>query len=92
MICPNCERMRKALSPLEDREFTEKYLANQPTGWLADCVAAGFPRITLPVLWERTFPGTTPNPLDLTKLGRTLDALGWRRTKYNGLLQFYINI
>ena len=92
MNCPNCEKLRKALSPMEDRDFTDKYLANQPTEWLRECVEAGFPRITLSTLWERTFPGTAPNPLDLTRLGRTLDALGWRRTKYNGLLQFYINI
>ena len=90
MNCPNCEKLRAALSPLEDRAFTEHYLSSQPTDWLRDNHAAGFTRVTLGMLWDRTWPGRKPNPLELTKLGRTLDALGWRRTKYNGLLYFVI--
>ena len=52
MICPNCEKLRAALSPLEDRVFTEHYLASQPTDWLRDNHAAGFTRVTLGMLFS----------------------------------------
>jgi len=90
MSCKHCETLRQALSPLEDRVFTHKYLAAQPVDYLDTQRDSGHVRMTLGMLWDRTWPDTRPNSLELTKLGRTLDALGWRRTKYNGLLYFVI--
>jgi len=90
MTCPTCDTLRQALSPMEDRAFTLKYLAAQPVDYLISQREAGHHRTTLGMLWDRTWPDTRPNTLELTKLGRTLDALGWRRTKYNGLLYFVI--
>jgi len=91
MSCKECARLRKALSPLEDPEFTAWYLAHEPTQWLGRqrVLRKGVPhlRVSLPALWAESFGGDA-GPLGLTKLGRTLQALGWSRTKIDGRLFF----
>ena len=89
MTCPNCDKLRRALSPLEDRSFTEEFLRHVPMDAVRSRVQAGVKRITLTELWEMTWPHKRPDSLALTKLGRSLDGLGWRRTKFNGKIMFY---
>ncbi len=91
--CKECARLRKKLSPLEDAAFTAEFVAREPTllefyvqkTTLRDGALSYI--VTLRPLWLAAF-GTDPTPLELTKLGRTLAALGWERTKRNGL-QFF---
>jgi hypothetical protein len=80
MTCKQCEVLRKALSPMEDSEFTAQFLAAARVGYDQQVRS-------LRDVWASAFE-TPPNVFDLTKLGRTLDALGWRRTKRNGFLFF----
>jgi len=92
MSCPNCEKLQRLLSPLEDKVFTTRYQLNEPRDWIVrqrvlrmDIVHV---RVSLVELWRMTFPNIPHTPLDLTKLGRTLQALGWSRTKVDGRLYF----
>lgn len=95
MKCENCERLRKKLSPLEDPEFTAAYLHAQPTEWLRnECPRINYGgeehiAVSLTELWDRINPtDAPPSSFDLAKLGRTLLALGWVRTKRTGELYF----
>jgi len=94
--CPNCMRLRALLSPLEDKAFTRRYRENEPLEWIQtqNSTRMGHThyRVRLADLWLQTFPGTKYSPLDLTKLGRTLQALGWSRTKIDGTLYFAIPV
>jgi hypothetical protein len=91
MSCAECERLRSRLSPLENKAMTESFLQNQPIVWMRGQVRThnGVPAVVvqLPELWRKAFGGT-PSAKNLTELGRTLVALGWMRTKRNGLLWF----
>ena len=95
MKCESCERLRRKLSPLEDQEFTAAYLHVEPKEWiLNECERinyGGEPHIaiSLPELWNKINPTEAPpSTFDLAKLGRTLQALGWIRTKRRGELFF----
>lgn len=95
MTCKECERLRKKLSPLEDPEFTAAYLHAQPVEWLRnECPRMSYGgeehiSVSLPELWEKINPtDAPPSGSDLAKLGRTLQALGWVRTKRSGSLYF----
>jgi hypothetical protein len=91
MRCANCERLRSKLSPLEDKVFTDEFLSREPVDWYLTQLKSrqGGPSVAvqLPALFNETFK-RAPSVMELTKLGRTMDALGWTRTKRNGLLYF----
>jgi len=95
MACKNCEKLRKKLSPLEDREFTTKFLAQQPLSWMQKQIRTrrGAPVISLklPSAWHATF-GTEGNNHELTVLGRSLQALGWERRVQDGANFFQLSL
>lgn len=91
MSCQECDRLRAKLSPLEDPDFTAEYRLVEPVEWLrgqelvydkAEAVGA-----TLPDIFFMAF-SRYGNNSEITKLGRTLLALGWSRTKRNGILYY----
>jgi len=94
--CAECVRLRKLLSPLEDAGFTAIYLAAEPREWIdtqrATRMGHAHVRVKLVDLWQHTFPDSPHTALGLTKLGRTLQALGWSRTKIDGLLYFTMRV
>lgn len=90
--CETCEFLRSKLSPLEDKEFTSLFRQLEPSRkWYASKVVGSkrgtIIKLTLPELWEAAF-GEVGNMAEITKLGRTLLALGWTRTKTEGRLFF----
>lgn len=95
MSCPNCERLKKKLSPLEDKEFTERYKGLEDRKWMREhlSVRNGEPCVMLSLvpLFEHTFE-VTPNNYELTMLGRTLVALGFERTYRGGHLFFAMSL
>jgi len=96
MSCKQCELYRRKLSPLEDRDFTAKYKAKEPRGWLNKQQAKRgnklYIQFNLPDLWKATFKADAPNRVALARLGRSLDALGWERTKRGGNLFFRMTV
>lgn len=81
------EALRRKLSPLEDKEFTKKFIEDS-----RDVDFMSFARtfrgvrslVVSPVeLWERVY-ATAPNKHQVMVLGRTLQALMWERSALNG--------
>lgn len=95
MSCKECERLRSKLSPFEDKHFTADYLLVEPLEWLSTLPEVSYngrPAVAVQLsdLWCEVYD-TPPNTADLTRLGRTLVALGWSRTKRQGDLYFVMN-
>jgi len=92
MACKKCKWYQHKLSPLEDKVFTARFLAKEPKSWMSKQIVerGGMPYImfNLPDVWQAAFKEPSPHRSALTNLGRTLDALGWERTKVGGLLFF----
>jgi len=90
--CKECKRLRNKLSPLEDKSFTEAYQRVEPVEYYRASLHSrnGSPYVVIRLCdaWAAAFPKTPYTVLDLTKLGRTFDALGWERTKRNGITHF----
>lgn len=91
-------RLRKKLSPMLDEVFFEKFRAVEPVEFYRRSPITYRRReaaytINLRKVWLAT-PELSPNPtpLDLTKLGRCLDAIGWERTRRDGLLYFVMTL
>lgn len=92
LTCSKCEFLRSKLSPLEDKEFTSLFRQYEPTRKWYTAQGVGSKRgilirVSLPQLWLETF-SKAGNMAEITKLGRTLLALGWTRTKIDGSLFF----
>lgn len=92
MSCKECERLRSKLSPFEDKHFTADYLLVEPLEWLSTLPEVSYngrPAVAVQLsdLWDQ-FNDAPANTADLTRLGRTLVALGWSRTKRQGDLYF----
>lgn len=92
MPCKKCEWYRRRMSPREDKFFTTKYKAVEPVEWLSKQVVTsrGTASITVDLrsLFREAFKRPHTDTHELTLLGRTLDALGWRRIKKDGYLYF----
>jgi hypothetical protein len=89
MSCPKCEYYRKKLSPHEDPDFTADYLLVEPREYLRSCVAFrknSTDKILLVSAGDVFLEafGEYPDVADVTKMGRTLKALGWEATKRDG--------
>lgn len=91
-------RLRKKLSPMLDPQFFAEFKAVEPVQFYRKSPVTYRRReaaytVNLRQVWLAT-PGFTPNPspLDLTKLGRCLDAIGWERTRRDGMLFFVMTL
>jgi len=97
MTCPKCEYYRKKLSPHEDADFTADYLLVEPREFISGCVAFrknSTNKILLVAAYDvflHAF-GFHPDVADVTKMGRTLKALGWEATKRNGFTLYALPI
>ena len=95
MECKHCDWYRRKLSPLEDKELTTRYCNRENLKWLATQLGSRQHKSAISVklgdVWVRTF-GTEPSVGELTKLGRTLSALGWERSRQNGLTRFVMSM
>ncbi len=86
-------RLRTKISPLEDKEFTNKIITP-----LADADLSAYERkfkgkdcivLTPREAWELLVPDNQePNLHDLTVIGRSLQALLWERSYLRGNLVF----
>lgn len=94
MECKKCEWLARKLSPLEDKKFTTIYCNRENLEWLATQRGTRQGKsaivIRLSDVWVHTF-NSVPNNVDLTTLGRTLEALGWERTRRKGITFFLMN-
>lgn len=91
------ERLQHKISPLEDKEFTDKVLPRlkkAAKGKKMDPHQRHYKGVLCVVLspreaWELLFPEESePNLHELTVLGRSLQALLWERSYLKGLLVF----
>ena len=87
------QRLRRYISPLEDKEFTEKLKARMKE---VDFVSKYHIRngklhhkVLLKELWEKLFPNESYTTKHLAIMGRSLQALLWTRSVENGS-QIYI--
>jgi len=94
MECKKCEWLKRKLSPLEDVEFTARYCLRENFEWLRTQRGTRQGKSAIVVrlrdVWVNTF-NSVPNNVDLTTLGRTLEALGWERTRRKGITFFLMN-
>jgi hypothetical protein len=93
MSCPKCEYYRKKLSPHEDADFTADYLLVEPREYLRSCIAFrknSTDKILLVHASEVFYAAFNfhPDVADVTKMGRTLKALGWEATKRDGYTMY----
>jgi len=95
MECKRCEWLRNKLSPLENVELTTRYCNRENLDWLRTQRGQRQGKsaivIRLGDVWANTF-NSVPNNVDLTELGRTLQALGWERTRRKGITFFAMNL
>lgn len=97
MECPNCIKLRRKLSPLEDQDFTADFLLMQPVAWMREHTAfrknstVQIVSISAAECYEQAF-GIAPNINGSMKMGRTLRALGWEPTKQNGLTRYVMDL
>jgi hypothetical protein len=92
-------RLTKKLSPLVDLEWANTYFYPvEPIhfyrkGKVIMRQHEAAYTVTLREVWDAT-PGLPPrpSPLDLTKLGRAMDAKGWERTKTAGQLRMVMRV
>lgn len=104
--CKHCQaleaevtRLRKKLSPLLDQNFANMFWSVEPVA-LYKAAKVVYRQhepaysISLKEVWDGTpvLARTPPSPLDLTKLGRAMDAKGWERTKVNGQLRMLMRL
>lgn len=86
------ERLRKKLSPLEDRGVTDKVAAAMVgvdlTPYLRRFKGEDTLVLSLKEMWEALFPNEQANLHDYTVLGRSLQALLWERSYLQGGLVF----
>lgn len=85
------ESLRKKLSPLEDKDFTRKFLESAQDVDFEQFARnfRGAPHIVLDPreAWRLVF-GTEPDKHDVMVLSRTLQALMWERSALNGARVF----
>jgi hypothetical protein len=84
-------RLRYKLSPLEDRGFTEliEPMLRQLdfTDYVRRYKGGEYIVLTPRIVWDELFD-EEPNLYDLTKMGRSLQALLWERSYLKGNLIF----
>jgi len=87
--------LRRKLSPLEDKKFTEQVLANLPKVDMEFHVRDFRGRkhivVTPAQIFEDLF-GFEPNTHQSTLMGRSLQALCWERSALHGQLVFVIEL
>lgn len=87
--CANCDRLRKLVSPKEDRQFTALFKKKEPKSYyknvinwsMSDGVVSCVVRPSH--VWFEAFK-TEPSDRQIAMLTNTLIALGWTRTKRLG--------
>ena len=97
MSCPQCVKLRKKLSPLEDPSFTADFLLVQPVAWMRENQAVRknstvkTVNISAAECFEEAF-GYEADHHDAMQMGRTLRALGWEMTKQNGYVRYVMDL
>ena len=81
------EVLRRKLSPLEDKEFTQEFIKASADldlmQYKRDFRGAKYVVLDPVVIWEEVYGGR-PNKREVMKLGRTLQALLWEPSAING--------
>jgi len=97
MDCPQCVKLRKKLSPLEDPAFTADFLLVQPVAWMRENISVRknstvkVVNISAAECFEEAF-GYPADHHDSMMMGRTLRALGWEMTKQGGFVRYMMDL
>ena len=96
-ICENCERLQKLVSPREDVVFTSLFKKVEPVSYYKDAKNWGINSIVVSVLVQPRFVwieayGTDPSDREISRMSHTLAAIGWKRTKRNGVTLYAMPI
>jgi hypothetical protein len=86
------KRLRQKISPLEDKEFTEKLIpllaGADYDPYMRQFRGKRCVMITPREAWTLAYPTEEPNLHDLTNIGRSLQAMLWERSYLRGNLVF----